>query len=118
MKSTISESKRKVGKGRPPPKKASEPERISANRFARLLAKGVENMPAKDRDALMDEITRDLAKWAPPVEAVGSDLFLLLLLVGRKFLATYFPDANHATFHASCYPPAGAPSWSVMIPLV
>ena len=82
------------------PKKPSMAERIRANEAAEAKAKRVARMTSVER---LEVITREMAKFAPTLESVESDLLAALQAVGAEFIRRYYPDATTASFSISKY---------------
>lgn len=86
------------------------------NRRAEKRKAWVEGMTREERTKLLAELTEDLARSAPTIEAVESDPLKLLLVAGAEFIRRYFPEASTASLHIAKRPPAFPSDWHVHIP--
>jgi hypothetical protein len=68
---------------------------------AERVVKTVAAMTPEQRQRFMNDSNRLLNESAPTLKSVSSDLFVLLLVVGKMFIKKYYPGADHATFHVS-----------------
>jgi hypothetical protein len=108
-------AKRTVSKLRKP----SVRERIAANRAAKIKAGAVKHMTPDERRKAIERVERELAEYAPSIDAVESDLLRMLLVIGAEFVDRYFPGASSANLTITKYPDNGhcPPEYSVMIPM-
>jgi hypothetical protein len=110
-------------------KTASKPtpsvaDRRAAQKVADDSAERVKKMSKSQRRRLIAKHNKETARieelrasYAPTAESAGSDLLPVLQAIGLEFFRRYYPDATHASFHASCYKDKGMPEYSVMFPI-